>query len=214
MTAERFLPRYVAEPPQEPEPYGRWAARLGEAFLAGLPEDEVEDDGERGEPGALRFFPDRTWHGRTFVPVTCRTSTGLEMFGHVRYVPGADGAEPRGLQGEAQVTDETSDRHPEWTVDVGDAVVGAWRGEPGEEGAMTLVWGEPLVPGAAYATAELDGVTLDRCAVRDGRFTLVALDDYQGDVLDVTVHDDHGTEIARESLYDAGEDDADAGSAA
>lgn len=212
MPPERFLPRYVAEPPQEPEPYGRWATRLGEAFLAAAEDIEEADGDGRGDPGELRFFPDRTWHGRTFMPVTCRTANGHELFGHVRFVPGTGADEPRGLHGEADATTETADRHPEWRLDLGDAVVGAWRGEPGEEGAMTLIWGEPLVPGGVYATAELDGVTLDRCAVRDGRFTLLALDDYQGDVLDVAVFDDRGVEIARESLY-ADEDDGDDGSA-
>ena len=38
----RFLPRFAAEPPQEDLPYGRWAERLGEEFLAGVAQLDVD----------------------------------------------------------------------------------------------------------------------------------------------------------------------------
>src|ERR687896_1126590 len=76
----RFVPRFVAEPPQEPLPYGRWAATLQRHFLGACDAIDPGDD-DLGEPGEVTFYPDRTWHGRTFVPATAMTSTGLELFG-------------------------------------------------------------------------------------------------------------------------------------
>ncbi len=212
---EHFLPRYAAEPPQETAPYGRWAERLGAAFTTAVgevepdPEDPAEAGGI-GDVGELTWFPDRTWHGRTFVPVTTRTSTGLEAYGYVRYVPADEeaGSEPRGLEGDAQVTSELAESNPDWQIDLCESVVGSWRGD-GDVAAMTLVWGRPLVSGAAHAVAELDGIVVDRCPVRDGRFTLLAPDDYHGDTLEVAVLATDGRELARESLYeDDGDDDA------
>lgn len=213
---ERFLPRYAAEPPQDTAPYGRWAETLKAAFfevaakLEPDPDEPSEADGI-GEPGELHWFPDRTWHGRSFVPVTARTSTGLEMYGFVRYVPAdEDGAEPHAFDAEAQVTSELAENNPDWKIDLCETVVGSWRGD-GEVAAMTLVWGQPMVSGAANAIAELDGTVVDRCMVRDGRFTLLAPDDYFGDTLEVVLLGSDGRELARESLYadDEGEDDED-----
>ena len=66
---------------------------------------------------------------------------------------------------------------------------------------MTLVWGRPLVDGGAIVTAELADLAVDQCALAEGRFTLLAPDDYRGDTLDVKVFDARGRELARESLY-------------
>jgi hypothetical protein len=66
---------------------------------------------------------------------------------------------------------------------------------------MTLVWGRPLLAGGRLATAELGGVTVDQCELIDGRFTLIAPDDYQHDLLEVALWDGNGRELARESLY-------------
>ena len=72
---DRVVPRFAAEPPQDQLPYGGWAQRLQEEFLAACL--RVEGDGEDlGEPGEIAWYPDRTWHGRTFVPATAQTSTG------------------------------------------------------------------------------------------------------------------------------------------
>ena len=71
---ERFVPRFAAEPPQEQLPYGRWAETLRAEFLAVCL--AVDGEEEVGEPGDIVWYPDRTWHGRTFVPATARTSTG------------------------------------------------------------------------------------------------------------------------------------------
>ena len=59
---------FAAEPPQEPLPYGRWAEALGEHFLEQVAKIETEE--ELGDPGEIRWFPDRTWNGRTYVPAT------------------------------------------------------------------------------------------------------------------------------------------------
>jgi hypothetical protein len=72
---------------------------------------------------------------------------------------------------------------------------------------MTLVWGTSLVPGGAVATAELGDVVVDQCALADGRFTLLAPDDYGGATLDVVLYGLSGAELARESLYAEDEDE-------
>jgi hypothetical protein len=204
---ERFVPRFAAEPPQELLPYGRWADRLREEFLAAC----LTIDDDVGEPGDLIWFPDRTWGGRTYVPVTSRTSSGLELYGTVSYAPAVEeGQEPEHFRATADWTEETVEANPEWTIDVCEEVVGGWRGEHGKVAAMTLVWGTPVVDRIAVATAELGGLTVDQCLLIENRFTLLAPDDYRGDTLDVAVFDGLGRELARESLYaDDGEDDAD-----
>ena len=58
-------------------------------FLAAcLRVETEEDDPDLGAPGEIHWFPDRTWSGRTYVPATARTDTGLELFGYVSFAPG------------------------------------------------------------------------------------------------------------------------------
>ena len=192
----RFVPRFAAEPPQELLPYGRWAERLRFELLAAA--EGLEDIGEIGD---IAWYPDRTWHGRTWVPATASTGSGLELVGFVSFRPSSDG-EPGAFAAHADATEETAARHPEWKLDLNDEVVGTWRGEEGQVAAMTLVWGTPLVPGGTIATAELAGLAVDQCPLRDGRFTLLAPDDYRGDLLDVHLFNDRLEELATESLYD------------
>ena len=90
---ERFVPRFVAEPPQEDTPYGRWEQRLREELLAGLPA-LLESEPALGEQGDVLWYPDRSWHGRTYVPATCAMSGGFELFGYVRFLSAAEGREP------------------------------------------------------------------------------------------------------------------------
>ena len=59
-------------------------------------------------------------------------------------------------------------------------MIGRWRGENGRAGAVTLVWGRPLVRGAVAATAELDAETVDQEEISQDRFTLIALDALEG----------------------------------
>lgn len=191
----RFVPRFAAEPPQETLPYGRWAERLAQEFLAACLGLEV------GTPGELVWYPDRTWDGRTYVPVTTRTSNGYEIFGHVSFVPAEDD-EPRDFRASADSTDDTSDANPDWTLDLCEDIVGTWRGELQNVAAMTLVWGRPLVIGGVIATAELADLAVDQCTLVENRFTLVAPDNYRGDTLDIKLFDKRAHEIARESLYE------------
>jgi len=209
---ERFVCRFAAEPPQAGLPDGEWATTLQAEFLAACLRIEPDDGEEIGEAEALRWFPDRTWAGRTYVPVTARTTTGLELYGHVSFAPAdseaEDGAgEASDFAASADYTDETAEANPEWKVDLCEEVIAGWRGEGGRRAAMTLVWGAPLVPGGRVATAELDGLAVDQCLVRDDRFTLIAPDAYRGDYLDIKLWDADGRELASESLYD--EDDED-----
>jgi hypothetical protein len=202
---ERFVPRFAAEPPQDSLPYGRWEQRLREEFLAAALE-LAERPEDIGEPEAINWFPDRTWHGRTYVPATAATTGGYELFGYVRYVPAAEGDDPGDFLGQVDFTDETAERNPDWRLDICDEVIGSWRGEDGATAAMTLVWGRPLVSGGAVATAELAGLAVDQCEVIDERFTLIAPDDYRQDLLEIRLWDGAGRELASESLY-AGEED-------
>jgi hypothetical protein len=202
---ERLLPRFAAEPPQEERPYGRWEERLREAFLGAARslEDEPED---LGEPGAIAWYPDRTWHGHTYVPATSRTSNGYELFGYVRFLSAAEDSQPGELSAHVDFTDELAERNPDWQLDLCEEVIGSWRGESGAVAAMTLVWGRPLVSGGRIATAELADLAVDQCELIDERFTLIAPDDYRHDLLDIKLFDTKGRELARESLY-AGEDE-------
>ena len=203
---DRFVPRFAAEPPQETLPYGRWAQTLQAEFLAQCL--RIDGEGEDlGEPGEVTWFPDRTWCGRTFVPATARTSTGLELFGYVSFVIGEDGRGAEDFTASADFTDEVAERNQEWLLDLSDEVIGSWRGEQGKVAEVTLVWGVALTEGGAVATAELADLAVDQCELAEERFTLVAPDDYRGDVLDVKLFDRRGRELASESLYEDEDED-------
>jgi len=205
---ERFVPRFAAEPPQEELPYGRWEERLRQEFLsAALRLDAGEND--LGEPTRIAWYPDRTWHGRTYVPATTPTSTGYELFGYVRFVPGGEDGEPSDFSAHVDFTDETAERNPDWKLDLCDEVIGAWRGESGATATMTLVWGRPLISGGKIVTAELADLAVDQCELIDERFTLIAPDDYRHDLLEITLFDGRSRELARESLYEDDDDEAD-----
>ena len=53
---------------------------------------------------------------------------------------------------------------------------------------MTLVWGVALVPNGAVATTELGPTTTDQCILVDDRFTLVSLDAFTGDYVEVRLY--------------------------
>ena len=206
---ERFLPRFAAEPPQEDLPYGRWEERLRQEFLAASAQlDTAQAD--LGEPGEIAWYPDRSWHGRTYVPGTSLTSNGYELFGYVRFVPAGDSGDPSDFFVHVDFTDETAERNPDWQMDLCDEVIGAWRGHSGAVAAMTLVWGHPLVSGGRIATAELADLAVDQCELIGERFTLIAPDDYRHDLLEIKLFGAKGQELARESLYDADEDEEEA----
>ena len=199
---DRFVARFFAEPPQEGLPYGRWAERLRAEFLAACLRIDTEGE-EIGEPeGDITWFPDRTWFGRTYVPATARTTTGAELFGYVSFAAAPEAGEADDFTSSADFTTETAEANPDWKIDISDEVLGGWRGEQGNVAAITLFWGVPLVTGGSVVTAELADLAVDQCALVEGRFTLIAPDDYRGDTIELRLWDGKGTEIARESPYD------------
>ncbi len=205
---ERPLPVCAAEPPQEPLPYGRWAEALGAHFLEAF--SELDSGGEDlGEPGGIVWFPDRTFNGRTYVPVTAPTSNGYELFGYVSYTREHEGAQAAGFNASVDFTEETAEANPGWTLDLSDREIAHWRGPEGRRGVITLVWGVALVADGAVATAELGPLTTDQCILTDDRFTLVSLDDYTGDYVEVHLFGPRGAELASESLYEEDDQPAD-----
>jgi hypothetical protein len=196
---------YIAQPQQEPLPYGRWAEALSERFVEAC--RGIDSEGEDiGDPGEVTWFPDRTLGGRTYIPASSISSTGFELFGFVSFTREHQGAEASGFESWADFTDETAEANPDWTLDLRDHQIGAWRGVEGRTGELTLVWGDSLVRGGAVATTELGPTTTDQCILVDDRFTLVSLDAYTGDYLEVRLYGERGVELAVESLYEDDED--------
>lgn len=196
---ERPIPRFIAEPPQEGLPYGRWADALAERFLDAARSIDAEDD--LGDPGEVVWFPERSWGGRTYVPATAATSGGYEVFGYVSYAREHEGAEAGAFRVVADFTDETAEANPDWKLDLSDWEIGHWRGPQGRRGEITLVWGVALEHRGLVVTSELGPTTTDQCALVDDRFTLVSLDNYTGDYIEVVLWGADGKEIAGESLY-------------
>jgi hypothetical protein len=198
--SERPLPSYAAEPPQEALPYGRWADALAERFRDAFA--TIESDEDLGDVGDVRWFPDRTWSGRTYIPASATSSTGYEVFGYVSFTREHEGAEAAEFYSVADYTDETAEANPDWTLDLSDEELGPWRGSHGRRGDVTLVWGVALVPNGAVATSELGPTTTDQCELVEGRFTLVSLDNFTGDYIEVKLWGEGGAELAAESLYE------------
>lgn len=198
------MPRFAAEPPHEGLPYGRWGGRLAAEFLAACARLQTGED-DLGEPGEILWYPERTWHGRTYVPATLLTANGFELFGYVRYLAVGQGEqEPSELIATADFTEETAERNPDWKLDICDEAIGAWRGER-SDATMTLVWGRALLPGGRIATAELGDETVDQCVLIEERFTLIAPDDYEGEQLEIRLFDGKGKQLASD-LYEQGEE--------
>ena len=183
---------FAAEPPQEPLPYGRWAEALRERFEAAADEQPA---------GELTWFPDRSFGGRTYVPVTAPTGEG-EVCGYVSYRREHEGAQATDFQADSFSTDDTADQNPDWKLDLNDLEIGHWRGPQGRRGRISLVWGRALVPNGAVVTAELGPTTTDQCELIEDRFTLVTLDDFTGDYVEVRLYGPRGMELAAEPLYE------------
>ncbi len=202
----RPIPRFIADTTQEGIPHGRFAERLREAFATAVAEIEDLPAGA-AVPEEVDWFPERAWGGRVWVPGSARTESEegtLELFGHVSYVL-PTGGEPGDFQAKADFTDVLAEDNPDWRIDLNDDVVGRWRNENGRAGAVTLVWGRPLVRGAVAATAELEGETVDQEAISQGRFTLIALDALEGYgdeiFMQVKLWSHRADELASETLY-------------
>lgn len=204
----RPIPRFIADTTQAGIPHGRFAERLAEAFDAAC--REIEDLPEGTQPRAeVDWFPERAWGGRVWVPCSARAESGegeLELFGHVSYVLPENG-EPGDFKAKADFTDVLAEDNVEWRIDLNDDVIGRWRNENGRAGAVTLVWGRPLVRGAVAATAEIEMATVDQEEISQDRFTLIALDALEGygdDIfMTVKLWSRRAQELAAESLYAA-----------
>ena len=188
---------YAAEPPQEPLPYGRWGETLLSHFRDACDDDEQPADG--AEPV---WFPDRTWRGRTYLPLTIAAEGGGELFGYVSWVREHEGAQAADFQAEANFTEDTADENPDWQLDLSDEEIGHWRASEGRRGTVTLVWGVAMVPNGAVATTELGPTTTDQCELVSDRFTLVSLDRFTGDYVEVRLYGVKGAELATEPLYE------------
>jgi hypothetical protein len=203
----RPIPRFIADTSQEAIAGGRFAARLREAFVGAV--DEIADlPAGAAVPEEIDWFPERAWGGRVWIPCSVRTDSDegtLELFGHVSYELPAGEGDPTGFAATADFTDVLAEDNADWKIDLNDDVIGRWRGENGRAGAVTLVWGRPLVRGAVAATAELDGETVDQEEINRDRFTLVALDAleaYGDDIfMEVKLWTRRAIELAAESLY-------------
>lgn len=216
----RPFPRFIADASQETAPYGRWEQRLRDEFAKAC-ESLASEAGSGLDPETVRWFPDRTWSGRVYVPASGRAleATGgedrdavlAEFYGWVSFELAGDGEEPAEMRAKVDFTDVTAEDNPDWRIDLNDDVIGSWRTDGGRGGEVTLVWGLPLVRGAVAATAELDGEPLDQAPITDGRFTMIAVDAVHGFgdelYLQVKLWDRSVRELASESLYADAEDD-------
>jgi hypothetical protein len=208
----RPIPRFIADTSQEAIAGGRFAARLREAFVEAL--DEIGDlPAGAAVPEEVDWFPERTWGGRVWIPCSARTESDegtLELFGHVSYALPVGEGDATDFRATADFTDVLAEANPDWKIDLNDDVIGRWRGENGRAGAVTLVWGRPLVRGAVAATAQLFDETVDQEEINRDRFTLIALDAleaYGDDVfMEVKLWSRRAMELASESLYAEPED--------
>ena len=217
----RPFPSFIADNSQDGIPYGHFAEEvLAKHFREAISEIEDLPDGVQ-IPEAFDWFPERTWGGRVWFPVTAHAAgpeTPIELFGHVSHAVVEGEGQPGDFRATADFTDVLAADNPDWKIDLNDDVIGRWRGENDRAGSVTLIWGRPLVQGAVAATGELEGTTVDQAPVDKGRFTMIALDAleaYGDDVfLDVKLFNRRAVELASESLYAEGEpeeaDEADA----
>src|SRR4051812_36431632 len=169
---ERPIPRYIAEPPQEPLPYGRWGDALGSEFLevAGT----VDSDEDLGDPGEITWFPERTWGGRTYVPATAPPSEGYELFGFVSYTREHEGAQATDFRAEVDWTDETAEANPDWTLDLSDQEIGHWRGPGGGRGGVAPVLGVAPAPHGGGGPPQVGPPTPHPGGVVGGRVPLLS----------------------------------------
>jgi hypothetical protein len=209
----RPIPRFIADTSQDGIAGGRFAARLREAFVEAV--DAIGDLPEGATvPEEVDWFPERTWGGRVWIPCSARTESEegtLELFGHVSYALPVGEGDATDFRATADFTDVLAEDNPDWKIDLNDDVIGRWRGENGRAGAVTLVWGRPLVRGAVAATAQLDDETVDQEEIARDRFTLIALDALEafGDdvFMEVKLWSRRAQELASESLYAEPESD-------
>jgi hypothetical protein len=202
---DRPIPAFLAEPPHELEPHGRWRNLLDGLFKDAC--EAIESEEDLGKAGPITWFPDRTYGVRTFLPARAPTEGGPELFGFVSFARTPDAPEPGDFVAQADYATEVAVHNPDWKLDLNDEVIARWHGLGEVAGDLTLVWGVPLVAGGTIATAELGDRTLDQCALdSEGRFTLVAVDAVSGFGDDlyqqVKLWNKRGELLASETLYE------------
>ena len=213
----RPLPSFIADNSQDGIPYGRFADEtLAKHFADAVSKVEDLPDGFE-MPQELDWYPERTWGGRVWFPVTAHAAGAdvpIELFGHVSHEVVEGEGQPSDFRASADFTDVLAADNPDWKIDLNDDVIGRWRGENDRAGSVTLVWGRPLVNGAVAVTGELEATTVDQTPVDKGRFTLIALDAleaYGDDVfLEIKLWNRRAIELASESLYAEGEPEEEA----
>src|SRR3954454_6734218 len=124
----RPYPRFIADAAQEGAPYGRWAERLTEEFTRAC-EALAGEAGAPLDPETLRWFPERGYGGRAYVPASGRGG-GVEYFGWVSFSRPEEG-EAAHFMARADFTDVTADENPDWRIDLNDDVIGRWRADGG-----------------------------------------------------------------------------------
>lgn len=202
----RPIPRFIADTTQEGIPHGRFGERLREEFATAV--GAIGDLPAGAEvPTEVDWFPERAWGGRVWVPCSTHSESEegrLELYGHVSYVQPPEG-EPSDFAAKADFTNILAADNPDWRIDLNDDVIGRWRGENGRAGAVTLVWGRPLIRGAVAATAVLEAETVDQELISQDRFTLIALDALEGYgdelFMEVKLWSRRADELASETLY-------------
>ena len=207
----RPIPSFIADNSQDGIPYGRFAEVLSGHFREAVGQIEDLPDGVE-VPEEFDWFPERTWGGRVWFPVTAHAEgpdSPVELFGHVSHEVVEGEGQPSDFRAIADFTDVLAADNPDWKIDINDDVIGRWHGENDRAGSVTLVWGRPLISGAVAATGELEMTTVDQSPVDKGRFTLIALDAleaYGDDVfLEVKLFNRRAVELASESLYAEGD---------
>ncbi len=219
MTIEnRPIPRFIADASQHGIPHGRFAERLSTVFRDACAEIEDLPEGT-APPEEITWFPERAWSGRVWIPASGKSEAvmkdedgeggdepvEIEFFGFVSFVQPV-GGDPKDFTASVDFTDVIAADNPDWTIDLGDEVIGKWEGEQGRTADITLVWGRSLVRDSYAVTAEIDGMAVDQDPLFEDRFTLIAPDalkNYGDDhYLDIHLWSQRGREVARESLYD------------
>ena len=71
---KRPFPRFIADASQQGRPYGRFEDRLREEFVRAC-EPLAGEAGASLDPMTVKWFPDRSWGGRVYVPASGRAAT-------------------------------------------------------------------------------------------------------------------------------------------
>ena len=175
---------FAAEPPQE-----RFRTVAGARRSA-----SISSARPRPASGRSHGSP-TTWDGRTYVPATAPAEDGGEVFGYVSYTREHEGAQATDFAAATDYTDETAAEGPDWTLDLSDHEIGHWRGpRPAQRGDAGL--GNRARAEQEWRPDRLGPTTTDQCTLVEDHFTLVSLDAYTGDYVEVRLYGARGAELA------------------